>query len=879
MATRHMNSLRVIILVTVLGVFLTALSAWAIDDLPRDPERFARRFDALNKTTVDVPNSLNRSHKVGNVWMTITNYGTFGSNFMDQWDEMLEPDGSPAPSFEFPAGSGSNYLYAGAIWFGAVVDVDTLVSVGSDGWMRIHEMYPAAIPNGEIISRSTRKSSKDYSDEAISEQDYIAEYFDTLTSTAYIDPDPYDGRPHQPLGLKIIQKSYSWSYEYAQDFILLDFTIFNISNNLIRSAYMALYVDADCWNRALPQTREGFKDDYSGYKLTVPSTYPGLQDTINIAWTADNDGDPVGSAFDYTSSTAVAGTRVVRGPMNSSGCGPAPLNYSFNWWTSESNTNFDWGPRDSRRYRDFGTGGQGTPAGDPNKYYIMSNREFDYDQLFAAIDFSDSTYWLAPTNSSLASNIADGFDTRYLFSFGPLEDMEPGDSVNITIGYVGGDNFHVNADDFRKYFDPDDPEKFYDKLDFTDFGVNAQWAAWVFDNPGVDTPDPVTGERDGCNGLFYLVNCLDTIIADGDTVVDRCDTVYYAGDGIPDFKGPPPPPPPQFVVEAKPETIVVHWTGALSETTPDDFTGKIDFEGYRLYMGELSTISAMALISSWDIIDYSRMDFNPSLGRYLQRLDPLTVDQLKDMYGQDFDPELYTSKNNPYVDTRGEVDSIFYLVSQDANLGNVYETYADGEVDNVIQRLYDTVIVDTVWLNDTEYDLDSNTVGVYRAVISNLLPSKALFFSVTAFDFGNPITNLEPLESSPIANTYLSYPANSADVVEKNQLKVSVYPNPYKISADYRGSGYEDPFLQGWSERDRRIHFVNLPAEATIKIFTIDGDLVREIHHPDPNLSDSDSHLQWDLISRNTQAIVSGLYLYSIESALGTQVGKFVILK
>ena len=35
----------------------------------------------------------------------------------------------------------------------------------------------------------------------------------------------------------------------------------------------------------------------------------------------------------------------------------------------------------------------------------------------------------------------------------------------------------------------------------------------------------------------------------------------------------------------------------------------------------------------------------------------------------------------------------------------------------------------------------------------------------------------------------------------------------------------------------------------------------------------------WDLISRNTQAVVSGIYLYTVESETGTQVGKFVIIK
>ncbi len=77
----------------------------------------------------------------------------------------------------------------------------------------------------------------------------------------------------------------------------------------------------------------------------------------------------------------------------------------------------------------------------------------------------------------------------------------------------------------------------------------------------------------------------------------------------------------------------------------------------------------------------------------------------------------------------------------------------------------------------------------------------------------------------------------------------------------------------------RRIHFVNLPPKATIKIFSLDGDLIRELHHPESRFSDTPSHTAWDLITRNTQAITSGIYLYSIESDWGNQVGKIVIIK
>ena len=73
---------------------------------------------------------------------------------------------------------------------------------------------------------------------------------------------------------------------------------------------------------------------------------------------------------------------------------------------------------------------------------------------------------------------------------------------------------------------------------------------------------------------------------------------------------------------------------------------------------------------------------------------------------------------------------------------------------------------------------------------------------------------------------------------------------------------------------------MNLPERATIKIFTLDGDMVREIQHePGGIFTETSSTAWWDLISKNTQAVVSGVYLYSVESELGTQLGKIVIIK
>ena len=80
-------------------------------------------------------------------------------------------------------------------------------------------------------------------------------------------------------------------------------------------------------------------------------------------------------------------------------------------------------------------------------------------------------------------------------------------------------------------------------------------------------------------------------------------------------------------------------------------------------------------------------------------------------------------------------------------------------------------------------------------------------------------------------------------------------------------------------ERVNRIHFTNLPQKCTIRIFSIDGDLIREIYHDFPPDYPESMHDEWDLITRNTQAVASGIYYYSVESEFGNQIGKLVIIK
>ncbi|UCD93892.1 MAG: hypothetical protein JSU69_08980, partial [Candidatus Zixiibacteriota bacterium] len=177
----------------------------------------------------------------------------------------------------------------------------------------------------------------------------------------------------------------------------------------------------------------------------------------------------------------------------------------------------------------------------------------------------------------------------------------------------------------------------------------------------------------------------------------------------------------------------------------------------------------------------------------------------------------------------------------------------------------------------------------YEYTLRNLLPSQLHYVAVTAFDHGSPRSGLGALEVPPQRNFIAEYPQNAADIVENKGLDVVVYPNPYRINGKYKDYGFEgrdyvdsDGRLvkqEGLTDdRTRAIHFTNLPHRCTIRIFSLDGDLVRKIEHDVPEGHPQSSHERWDLITRNTQAVVSGIYYYSVESDRGRQIGKIVII-
>jgi hypothetical protein len=124
----------------------------------------------------------------------------------------------------------------------------------------------------------------------------------------------------------------------------------------------------------------------------------------------------------------------------------------------------------------------------------------------------------------------------------------------------------------------------------------------------------------------------------------------------------------------------------------------------------------------------------------------------------------------------------------------------------------------------------------------------------------------------------MSKPNSSADTftfstagleMESNDFdpdRISVWPNPY-----YGYNPEERDAL------DRRVMFSHLPTEgpATIRIFALDGTLVRTIKHNDMG----SQHTYWDMKNNFELPVASGMYVAHVETNHGDKILKLAVIQ
>ncbi len=334
-------------------------------------------------------------HSTGEIKASFSCFGVFGFNFASAAYDY--PD-SPAVSFVTPAESGIEYLYGGALWIGGIVEGDTLVTVGHDGWSGIREF--SATVFGQSPSRGTVVPV-----EYIADVSYRSEFNDTLISI--------------PLYLKVSNRSFAWHSDPENGTIIYDIVVTNIGAKIIEEGRIGLLMDADIGLK--PEV--SYADDLAG----------SIKEK-GIAYILDYDAD-------YREPENYYAPKAFAGKFTASSF--AATDSIFAWWLSNGNPDKDYGPRllgtSEHPLRDFGTGGTGTPNGDKNKYYVMSFNEWDYDQILIGNTDSLDSIWTPPPDDIFLR----WGDARFLLTLGPFT-LKPDSSIRVLYATFTGDSVHVS---------------------------------------------------------------------------------------------------------------------------------------------------------------------------------------------------------------------------------------------------------------------------------------------------------------------------------------------------------------------------------------------------------------------------------------------------
>ncbi|NIR73196.1 hypothetical protein GWN42_32045, partial [candidate division KSB1 bacterium] len=366
--------------------FLSILLFLLLFSLKSYPQQETRLYKAL----VDDDSKFTN---IGNIELTITNFGTLGHGFAI----------SGQPSCEFPKGSSIEHLFDGGLWVGGIKAGEKLVTTGAVDASSVvnvlqgFEFTNSADPTDVVVERSTLLDSKFFSLDAVSHQDFIADYTDRNTFV----PETGDRIPeHKPLGIDVHQETYAWALTFANAFVILNYEITNASDEPIENMYVGLWVDTMVGNTQLtpnmgPNRTWNFRDDGNSYV-----------DSLRLAYEYDFDGES-GFAESYI------GVKLL-------GSIPFPEGDSaraiFNMWQFRNNEDpiFFSPTTDDQRYDKLSRGFNTRPdLSDPNS----------------------PTYW-----RNLEGSIGPNNRTM-LLSTGPFRTVNPGETINVVFAIVTAKKF------------------------------------------------------------------------------------------------------------------------------------------------------------------------------------------------------------------------------------------------------------------------------------------------------------------------------------------------------------------------------------------------------------------------------------------------------
>jgi len=192
----------------------------------------------------------------------------------------------------------------------------------------------------------------------------------------------------------------------------------------------------------------------------------------------------------------------------------------------------------------------------------------------------------------------------------------------------------------------------------------------------------------------------------------------------------------------------------------------------------------------------------------------------------------------------------------------------DGGEDWVLIATYD--LPDTIGYNMGWPPPECPEEGfAYQYHDTGLLNGRSYRYAVTAFDDGDNGDGIHT-EAWDERNGGIGVMESSREhaqaIVPAGGPAVSI-DDVYVVPNPYRGNW----LLEGDEER---LDFRELPSECEITVYTVAGDLVREINH-----SNGLSWESWDLKNDDGKSVAGGIYLYRVQGFGKERIGKFVVVR
>ena len=294
---------------------------------------------------------------------------------------------------------------------------------------------------------------------------------------------------------------------------------------------------------------------------------------------------------------------------------------------------------------------------------------------------------------------------------------------------------------------------------------------------------------------------------------------------------------------------------------------------YDLGPGESKTLVFAEVVGEMDRAKIvaggvQNIDDNVTLG--LQALQA-NIDAARELYGNSYIPNAYP----PPTPTDGENSLDLTPVGGGVKIEwpPISDTYSDpltGQNDLAGYKVYrSNYFTIGPWIQIADIPKNSAVIENGKIVYTdeNLPKGVGVYYTVTSYDnagneSGKVNNNREPLYPLSVPNDDLS-------------RQVYVVPNPFRQHSRLMGSGEQ-----------YRIEFINIPSKCNIKIYTLMGELVKEIQHDDGSGSASwGSNAKLDYMLNNWMLAVSpGIYIFRVEDQVSGHagedyIGKFAIIK